>query len=63
MLSNNCLQLWNYLRDDGSTVCITIHDENYSLIEKIYKINGELLSKIYEIAINQEKKSIVLFRC
>ena len=39
---------------------ITLHDENYNMIKKIEEINGESISKISKIVINEEKREIYL---
>ena len=37
---------------------ITLHDEYYNVIKKIEEIDGQSISKIEEIAINEEKREV-----
>ena len=62
VLSNNRLLILNYLNfsDSDPAECITIHDENYNLIQKVDTINGQKFSHIREIAINEEKRELYL---
>ena len=62
VISNNRLLVLNYFNDNEEdyTQCITLHDQNYNLIQKIEKINGETLLDLGEIAINQEKGELYL---
>ena len=62
VLPNNRLLIINLLHYYPSdiTQCITLHDENYKVIKKIEKINGQIIYNVLDIVINQEKRELYL---
>ena len=50
----------DYKDDYSDYKLITIHDEGYNVIKKIGQINRELITKISEIAINEEKRELYI---
>ena len=58
VLSNNTLVGFNFMNDFNK--CITIHNESFAVIKKVYQINNESINYISETATNYEKKELYL---